>query len=686
MVHKRKTSSLVLALFFGLEIVLSAILPGTLAAEESGASLYLSPSSGAYAVGDTFSVSVYLNTAGRYVNAIEADLRFPPDKLQIVSPSVGKSVIDVWVGQPAYSNSNGTVAFRGAIPNPGLSVSQGLVSTFTFRVKTTGKAVVEFTDKSKVLLNDGKGTNVLSNTAGAIFDLILPPPQGPIVTSPSHSDQSRWYPNSSVVLEWQGDADADAFSYVLDEEPISVPDETPEPKRNAVSYTEVSDGVHYFHIRAHRAGVWSGVTHYAVRVDESAPADFELGIEPRRTTTTHRPIISFNTTDAHSGLDHYELKLIPLSRAEDPALSAVEQPQEFFIEITSPYIPALSTGKYDVIVRAYDIAGNFREVKDRINIMASSLGVIALVAPTSPWGFLFLLLVLIIAAYFSYKYSRWHAHLADKHEAGATSNADIASKLAKLREYQKRYGHLVIILSFALTSFLCLVSPGRVNAQADDDAALPPPIITTVSESITNDQIFYIGGKYPVSDTFVTIYLQNEDTAEAKTFLTLSDHRGDWFYVHKDFLQPGSYVVWAQASNKNNLKSPPSSQRSFDVSTRAVSIGSSRISLELLYQVISFVLAIVTLYLLLRAYYFYRLASRRHDSLLKEVTEAEDSLKRGFALIRRDIEAELATIRKMKGAKSVRNEELEREKTLLADLRLIEETVGKEVWDIRASA
>jgi hypothetical protein len=686
MVYKEKTSPRLTSkpiLILGL--LLCLITPSLSGAEENGASLYLSPPSGAYAVGDTFSVSVYLNTNGRYVNAIEADLRFPPDKLQIVSPSIGKSVIDVWVGQPAYSNSNGTVAFRGAIPNPGLNVSQGLVSTFTFRVKATGKAVVEFTDKSKVLLNDGKGTDVLSNTAGAIFDLILPPPQGPIVTSPSHSDQSRWYPNSSVVLEWHGDDDAEAFSYSLDAEPVGVPDETPEPRKSAVSYTDVADGVHYFHIRAHRGGVWSGVTHFAVRVDQSPPADFELGIDPYRTTTTRRPIVSFETTDAHSGLNHYEIKLIPLSRPETPKNLDKSEPQEFFIEATSPYIPELSSGKYDLIVRAYDNAGNFREVKDRLRILSSGAGVLTLAVPTTPLGFLFLLIALIVAALLSYKYFKWHAHLSEKHLAGAAGSAEIAKKLAKLREYQKKYGHLAVLIALGFSALITplLSFPGSVRAQ--ESVSLPPPIITTVSEGITNDQIFYVGGKYPIPGTFITVYLQNEDTGEAKTFLSVSDSRGDWFYVNDNFLPAGSYVLWAQASSKGGIKSPPSAQHTLEVATRAVSIGSSRVSLELLYQAISLVLIIITLFLILRAYYYYRLANKRHQLLMKEVGEAEESIKRGFALIRRDIEAELATIKKMNASKAVKAEEVERERALLSDLKLIEETVGKEVWDIRVS-
>ena len=67
---------------------------------QTGASLYLGPVTGSFAVGDTFTVSLYLNTGGQPVNAVEADLAFPPNKLQVVSPTTGSSFIKIWVNQP----------------------------------------------------------------------------------------------------------------------------------------------------------------------------------------------------------------------------------------------------------------------------------------------------------------------------------------------------------------------------------------------------------------------------------------------------------------------------------------------------------------------------------------------------------------------------------------------------------
>ena len=128
-------------------------------AHAANASLYLSPSSGSFPEGSTFTVSLYVNTGGQAVNAVQADLTFPRDKLQVVSPSTGNSFIRTWVTQPSYSNTDGTLHFAGAIPSPGISTNAGLVSTITFRATDTGTAVVKLLDTSRVLLNDGQGTD-----------------------------------------------------------------------------------------------------------------------------------------------------------------------------------------------------------------------------------------------------------------------------------------------------------------------------------------------------------------------------------------------------------------------------------------------------------------------------------------------------------------------------------------------
>ena len=66
----------------------------------------------------------------------------------------------------------------------------------------------------------------------------------------------------------------------------------------------------------------------------------------------------------------------------------------------------------------------------------------------------------------------------------------------------------------------------------------------------------------------------------------------------------------------------------------------------------------------------------------KEVNEAEEALRHGFMILRRDIQAELAVVRQVKLKGALATEEEKAEIQLLEDLEQIEKNIGKEILDI----
>ncbi|MDZ4229681.1 MAG: hypothetical protein U1C53_00935, partial [Candidatus Veblenbacteria bacterium] len=64
------------------------------------------------------------------------------------------------------------------------------------------------------------------------------------------------------------------------------------------------------------------------------------------------------------------------------------------------------------------------------------------------------------------------------------------------------------------------------------------------------------------------------------------------------------------------------------------------------------------------------------------IREAEESVRRGFAVLKRDIQAELNVVRKAKLSKQLSAEEHAREAELMKDLDWVEKYIGKEVWDV----
>ena len=167
----------------GVFLLLSFVLPQ----EARAAQLSLSPSSAAFTVGSTFDVDILLNTDGQSINALQVFVKFPPDKMQLVSPSTGKSIIGVWTSPPQFNNQKGIIELQGGIPN-GINVERGLLTRLTFRARKTGTAILQFSDKNRVLLNDGKGTDALEQTQNGVYQLLLPPPAGPIVASETHPE------------------------------------------------------------------------------------------------------------------------------------------------------------------------------------------------------------------------------------------------------------------------------------------------------------------------------------------------------------------------------------------------------------------------------------------------------------------------------------------------------------------
>lgn len=235
-----------------------AVLAPFFANAAGQAGLFLNPASGSFLVGSTFDLSIVLDTKSEAVNTVEIELLFPPDKLQLTNPSVGKSIIQLWPAPPIFSNREGKIYFVGGIPSPGIVTSRGIVLTFTFRVVGPGEGQIKFGERTKVLANDGKGTDILGQKGAAFFRFSVPPPLGPEIFSPTHPDQERWYKDPNPVFVWQRGQFSDGFSYALDKDPAGFPNTELDGKDATKSYENLENGLWYFHLRERAGGVWGG--------------------------------------------------------------------------------------------------------------------------------------------------------------------------------------------------------------------------------------------------------------------------------------------------------------------------------------------------------------------------------------------------------------------------------------------
>ena len=357
-----------------LLLIIFSILPATAHA----ANLYFSPSSGSHAVGTTLSVSVYVSSADQAMNAASGVISFPQDKLGVTSLSKSSSVLNLWVQEPSFSNSNGTIHFEGIVLNPGFIGATGKIITVNFKIKAAGTALLNFSSGS-ALANDGKGTNILINLGNAQFNLggavpVVPTvpeatapsiisgvPSAPQISSSTHPDSDKWYAKKDAKFTWNVPVGITGIRLLVGK----ISDATPTVLyTSAISEKEVpdlSDGVWYFHVQFRNASGWGKISHFRFQIDTQPPKSFAIKFVHGKEIINPSPIITFNTTDTPSGINYYRIKIGENNFFEvDPNLI-----------ISNPYaLPPQNPGKNTVVVQAYDKAGNITTSAEEFEILS----------------------------------------------------------------------------------------------------------------------------------------------------------------------------------------------------------------------------------------------------------------------------------------------------------------------------
>jgi len=113
-----------------------------------------------YKIGEIFPIDLDINSNGVYINAVQADIAFDPDKVEIVKLSLEESFAEIFI-QKEINNDNGYLRITGGLPSPGFNGADGHFATVYFESKEAGIFEIQFLPSSLVLENDGNGTNVL---------------------------------------------------------------------------------------------------------------------------------------------------------------------------------------------------------------------------------------------------------------------------------------------------------------------------------------------------------------------------------------------------------------------------------------------------------------------------------------------------------------------------------------------
>ncbi|MEK7140428.1 MAG: hypothetical protein AAB815_01435, partial [Patescibacteria group bacterium] len=324
----------------------------------NAATLYFSPSSGNFSVGNILNASVLVNTQGQAINNSGAVINFPADLLEVVSVSKSGSIFSLWVEEPAFSNSAGAISFDGGLPTPGFNGTAGKIVNIVFRIRNAGVASLVFSSGA-VRANDGYGTDILQTKTQAQFNLIseerpiapLPPalgtPQAPSISSPTHPDSNKWYTADDAKFAWPISSGVTAMRLLFGRLSIAEPSVLYTPPISQRTIEDIGEGIWYFHAQLKNNNGWGDTSHFRFQIDTEKPTSFDIKEVRRDDLTDPHVKFTFDASDKTSGIDHYEVQI-------DNNDSEIWQDDGSHTYT----IPVLNPGKHTLIAKAIDKAGN----------------------------------------------------------------------------------------------------------------------------------------------------------------------------------------------------------------------------------------------------------------------------------------------------------------------------------------
>ncbi len=170
--HRQPANMVAMAAFVLVVIIVgfAALRP----ARAASASLSVSPSSVPALVNTNFTVEVRVNSGTDTINAVQADLTFPKDKMQFVSIDSTGSAFDIEAAS-AGDNAAGTVTMARGVGNAQTVSGDKLVAKVTFKALAMGSAVISFRDTSQVIQVPGYA-NILTVKNNGTANINQPDP------------------------------------------------------------------------------------------------------------------------------------------------------------------------------------------------------------------------------------------------------------------------------------------------------------------------------------------------------------------------------------------------------------------------------------------------------------------------------------------------------------------------------
>jgi hypothetical protein len=322
------------------------------------------------------------------MNAASGVISFPTDKLEVVGISRVNSILNLWVQEPFFSNTKGTINFEGVSLNPGYMGNQGNIMTVTFKTILAGQAEIKFVNGS-VLANDGAGTEIVNSLGKGLVNIQersldvdkknekVESTNGKniIILSSTHPDQSKWYSNNTPEFSWNLPEDTIEVRASISKSSTAAPTILYSPPIGNKKIDKLVDGTYYFLIQIHTKSGWSEISKYRINIDTTAPDPFIISFPKGANSLETKRVILINS------IDNIGVNKIDVQISGNKPFTVTPYLVSF------PYsLPSQDPGTYTLTITAFDEAGNSRTSSEDFTVEAIDKPIVSFFSDDLSYG------------------------------------------------------------------------------------------------------------------------------------------------------------------------------------------------------------------------------------------------------------------------------------------------------------
>lgn len=328
--------------------------------------LAFEPSFDTFARSDSHRIAIRVRTGGEAINVAGVIIQYDPKMIEVEEIITENSFCSPSLFiEKSIDNEKGEVNISCGLPSPGFSGIEGTVSELIIRIKEDGNFSLYFGQDTKILANDGFGTDVLRLATDGSYESVnsIWPKEGEyqnrlLVFSSSHPNSEKWYNDKNIFLSWVDFSKCPnncKYSYLFDGNAGSVPAGENITENRYVNLYAEKEGIGYFHIAPYENGVFGAVKHYRVMIDTTPPLPPVGKVSETKIKKGDIVRITFESQDEISGIQ---------------SSFYVNFGSGLYLPVFSPlYLSFIEKGNHVITGRVFDKAGNYSDKSVNIEVM-----------------------------------------------------------------------------------------------------------------------------------------------------------------------------------------------------------------------------------------------------------------------------------------------------------------------------